>query len=170
MGGRQVRLGKDFGEIFDHHFVEFTYPDGTKMYSQCRHIRGCFNSFSEHAHGPKGHASIEGHGTAKLFVDGQEPAQWRREHDGHQVEMEDLMAALLAGTPYNEGDFGASSTMTAILGRMATYSGKAVQYETAIQSDLDLSPTEYTWNGLPQPTPGPDGIYPCAVPGITKAL
>src|SRR4029079_1470665 len=41
MGGRQVRTGKDHGEIFDHHFVEYTYANGMKLYSQCRHIPGC---------------------------------------------------------------------------------------------------------------------------------
>jgi predicted dehydrogenase len=170
MGGREVRKGPQYGEIFDHHFVEFTYPDGTKMLSQCRHIRGCWNSFSEHAHGTKGHASIQGHGTSELVVNGQEPMRWKREHDGHQIEMDDLIAALLAGKSYNEGDFGATSTMTAILGRMATYSGQVINYDDAIASDIDLSPSGYTWDGIPQPKPGPDGIYPCPVPGVTKVL
>ena len=43
MGGRQVRKGKDYGQIFDHHFVEFTYADGTKLFSQNRHIPNCWN-------------------------------------------------------------------------------------------------------------------------------
>ena len=60
MGGRQVRTGKDYGEIFDHHFVEFDYADGSRMFSQCRHIPGCWNSVSEHAHGTKGTADISG--------------------------------------------------------------------------------------------------------------
>ena len=56
MGGRQVRTGKEYGQIFDHHVVEFTYADGTKMFSQCRHIDGCWDAVSEHAHGTKGTA------------------------------------------------------------------------------------------------------------------
>ena len=76
MGGRQVRISKDHGEIFDHHCVEFTYADGTKMFSFARHIPNCWNSFSEHAHGTKGSASIQGHGRAELFVDGKEPQKW----------------------------------------------------------------------------------------------
>ena len=54
MGGRQVRTGKEYGNIFDHHAVEYTYADGTKMFSQCRQIPGCANAVQEHAHGTKG--------------------------------------------------------------------------------------------------------------------
>ncbi len=170
MGGRQVRISKDHGEIFDHHAVEFTYADGTKMFSFCRHIPGCWNSFSEHAHGTKGSASIQGHGRSEIVVDGQEkPLRWKRGADGHQVEHDDLFAAMLAGKAYNEVDYSVNATMAAILGRMATYSGKVVPWDEAIKSEVDLSPKSYAWNAEAPVKPGPDGIYPCAMPGITKA-
>ena len=169
VGGRQVRKGRDHGEIFDHHTVEYTYDDGVKLFSFCRHMPECWDSFSEHAHGTKGHVSIDGHGTSELFVTGHEPQRWPRLHDGHQIEHDHLFAALLAGEPYNEGDYGASSTMTAILGRMATYSGKIVRWDEALASDLDLQPTSYAWDATPPVLPGEDGIYPCAAPGVTRA-
>lgn len=170
MGGRQVRISKKHGEIFDHHAVEFTYADGTKMFSFCRHIPGCWNSFSEHAHGTKGHASIQGHGRSEIVVDGQEkPLRWKRGADGHQVEHDDLFAAMLAGKAYNEVDYSVNATMTAILGRMATYSGKVVPWDEAIKSTVDLAPKSYAWDAEAPVKPGPDGIYPCAMPGITKA-
>jgi predicted dehydrogenase len=169
MGGRQYRIGPQYGEIFDHHSVEFEYADGTRMYSFSRHIPGCWDSFSEHAHGTKGHVTIQGHGEAELFVDGQPPMRWERGPDGHQLEMDNLFAAILAGKPYNEGDYSADATMTAILGRMATYSGKTVGWDEAINSKLDLSPSGYTWDATPQPKPDADGLYPCATPGITEA-
>ena len=169
LGGRQVRKGKDVGEIFDHHAVEYTYADGVKMFSFCRQIDGCWGSFSEHAHGTKGHANMEGHGTTTLAVDGQEPVRWRRAADGHQIEMDDLFAAMLAGKPYNEGD-AAEGTMTAILGRMATYSGKVVTWDEAMQSSLDLAPKQFAWDAEPTVKPDADGIYPCAMPGLTKAF
>ena len=169
MGGRQVRISRDHGEIFDHHAIEFTYADGIKMFSYCRHIPACWNSFSEHAHGTKGYASIQGHGKAELFVDGKEPRKWERGPDGHQLEHDDFFAAIDAGVPYNEIDTTVDSTMTAVMGRMATYSGKLVTWEDAVQSDLDLSPAEYTWDAQPQSKPGTDGVYPCAMPGVTKA-
>lgn len=170
MGGRQVRISKDHGEIFDHHCVEFTYADGTKMFSFARHIPNCWNSFSEHAHGTKGSASIQGHGRAELFVDGKEPQKWDRGPDGHQLEHDDLFAAINAGDRYNELGWGADASLTAILGRMASYSGKVVTWDEAAASELDTSPSGYSFDDTPQPKPGPDGIYPCPMPGVTKAV
>jgi myo-inositol 2-dehydrogenase / D-chiro-inositol 1-dehydrogenase len=169
LGGRQVCVGKDVGEIYDHHAVEFTYPNGVKMFSYCRQIPGCWDSFSEHAHGAKGVAAIEGHGHSILRVAGQKPQRWNRGPDGHQVEMDDLFAALAAGQPYNECDWAADSTMTAILGRMATYSGKLVKWDDAIHSQLDLTPKSMAWDAETLVKPNADGTYACALPGVTKA-
>ena len=169
LGGRQVRVGKNVGEIYDHHAVEFTYPGGVRMFSYCRQIPGCWDDFSEHAHGTKGHADIEGHGASVLHVSGEKAMRWSRGPDGHQVEMDDLMAALLTGQPYNEADSAADSTMTAILGRMATYSGKIVNWDEAVNSTLDLTPRNLAWDAEPLVKPGPDGCYACAVPGVTQA-
>jgi len=170
MGGRQVCTAKDQGEIYDHHAVEFTYEDGVKLFSYCRQIDGCWGSFSEHAHGTKGRVAIEGHGTSELLVDGQKPMRWRRIGDGHQIEHDDLFAALVAGQPYNEADWAADSTMTAILGRMATYSGQVVTWEQGINSQLDLMPKTLAWDAEPPVKPDKNGYYACAMPGVTKAL
>jgi len=169
MGGRQVRIGPNYGEIFDHHAVEFEYADGSRMFSFCRHMPNTWGSFAEHAHGTKGRAEIEGHGRGFLYVEGKPPMEWARGPDGHQLEMDDLFAALAAGQEYNEADWAAESTMTAILGRMATYSGRVVSWDEALQSKLDLSPGRLAWDADPQPKPGHDGLYPCACPGVTKA-
>ena len=92
----------------------------------------------------------------------------RRGKDGHQVEHDDLFAALLASKPYNEVDYSAASSMTAILGRMATYSGQTVKWNEAISSDLDLMPSRLDWGAEPLVKPDEDGLYACAVPGVTK--
>jgi myo-inositol 2-dehydrogenase / D-chiro-inositol 1-dehydrogenase len=169
MGGRQVRVGREAGEIFDHHAVEFTYPDGVRMFSYCRQIPGCWDSFSEHAHGTKGSVAIEGHGESVLSIRGEKPQRFRRIGDGHQTEMNDLFAALRDSKPYNEADWAAESTLTAILGRMATYSGKTVRWDDALNSTLDLAPASLAWDSAPRVTPQPDGTYACAIPGVTKA-
>ena len=83
--------------------------------------------------------------------------------------MDDLFAALLAGQPHNEAGWAADSTMTAILGRMATYSGKVVKWGEAVKSQLDLAPRELAWNAETRMKPGPGGLYACAMPGVTKA-
>ena len=165
MGGRQVRKGKEHGEIFDHHAVEFEYADGSRLYSFCRHMPGCWNHFGAYAHGTKGHAEAG----AEVCVDGQEPKRFERGPDGHQTEHDHLFAALRDGTPMNEGDYGATSTMTAILGRMATYSGKVVTWDDAIASPIDLSPERLAWDAAPKVLPNDDGFYPCAIPGVTEA-
>jgi predicted dehydrogenase len=169
MGGRQIRKGKDHGEIFDHHAVEFTYGNGVKLFSFCRHMPGCWDSFSQHAHGTAGRASIQGHGNSKLLADGKPPMRWRRGPDGHQVEHDELFAALVAGEPYNELDWAAASSMTAIMGRMATYSGKVVSWDQALDSEVDLMPADLSWDARPLVEPDENGYYACAVPGVTKA-
>mgnify|MGYP002621840016 CR=1 FL=1 len=168
MGGCQVRKGKDYGETFDHHAVEFEYADGSRMFSQCRHIPGCFNSVSEHAHGTKGTANI---GRGLIEATGSDRWRYRGENpDPYQVEHDDLFASIREGDPINEAEYGAHSTMTAILGRMCTYSGKEITWEEAINSDIDLMPEAFSWDATPKSLPGPDGLYALAVPGITKVV
>ena len=83
--------------------------------------------------------------------------------------MDDFFAAMLAGKPYNEADYGAESTMTAIMGRMASYSGQVMNWDKAMNSKLDLAPKTFAWDADTPLKPGPDGIYPCALPGMTRA-
>ena len=170
MGGRQVRTGPNVGEIYDHHAVEYTYPDGSKMFSFSRHIPNCWNSFSEHAHGTKGRAELLGHAKMAIYLGDKKIKGWNRGKDGHQVEHDDLFGALAAGKTYNEAEYGITASMTAILGRMATYSGKIVTWEEAMKSDLDLTPEKLAFDAETKVKPGEDGCYACAMPGITKAF
>lgn len=101
---------------------------------------------------------------------GAEPLKIERGPDGHQTEHDRLFAALLEGRTYNEADYGATSTMTAILGRMASYSGQIVSYEDGLNSQVDLCPESMTWDADTPVKPGDDGLYACAMPGKTKVL
>ena len=94
-------------QIFDHHFVEFTYPDGKKMYSQCRHVRNCFERVDEHAFGTKGDGSMQADGGVK-DVNGLE----FKFDNPYDQEHFTLVDAIRRGLPYNEGHFGATSSMT----------------------------------------------------------
>ncbi|OHB68587.1 MAG: hypothetical protein A2V70_05865, partial [Planctomycetes bacterium RBG_13_63_9] len=98
--------GKAVGQIFDHHIVEFTYADGTKMFSQCAQIDGCQSNVSEAAHGTEGSSNCQARA---------------RGNDPYNQEHVDLVAAIRNDAKYHEGWFGAVSSMTAVLGRMATY-------------------------------------------------
>ncbi len=162
-----VAMGDAFQDRLDESVqaVEYTYRDGAKMFLFCRHIPNCWTSGGGVAHGTKGEADL---GKGELRVRGQEPVRFERGVAGHQQEHHDLFAAIDAGRPYNEGDFGITSTMTAILGRMATYSGQVVKWDDAMQSSTDLQPERYAWDAQPKVKAGPDGLYPCAVPGQAK--
>jgi hypothetical protein len=125
---------------------------------------------NEHAHGCKGTAFLDDAGGPVITTaDGE----WRSQQakvDNHHQEHHDLFAALRKGDIYNEGDYGAHSTMTAILGRMATYSGKAIKWDEALNSTLDLSPKKYAFDADPPVMPKKDGSYPIPVPGETDVL
>jgi predicted dehydrogenase len=136
-GGRQVRTGEENGQIYDHHMVEFTYPNGTKLLSQCRHIPGCWNSVSEFAHGTNGWADISG---GKIYNKKNEVV-WKSPagENGWAQEHVDLFAQIRKGEIPNEGDYGATSTMTSIMGRMATYTGKLLKWDQCINSKIGLA-------------------------------
>ena len=167
VGGRQVLTDKRYGEIFDHHCVEYEYADGTRMYSQCRHQPNTWKSVTEHAVGTKGTANV----SKPTIKSGDGEWQFRGHNPNpYQVEHDDLFAAIRENRAYNEVENGAHSTLTAIMGRMATYSGKEVGWDAALNSEIDLMPKRFAWDADPAVVPLADGSYPIAVPGVTKAV
>jgi hypothetical protein len=89
----------------------------------------------------------------------------------YQVEHDELFAAVAAGDyKYADADRGAMATMTAIMGRMATYSGQVVTWDEAIGSDLDLMPEVFSWDAKPRVLPDAEGRYPIPMPGVTRAF
>lgn len=168
MGGRQVRTANEYGEIFDHHAVEFFYADGAVAFSQCRHIRGCWSSVSEHAVGTKGTSDVSSYSIKG--ADGSSFRYREKEVDPYRQEHIDLFAAIRGNKDYNEAFNGAKSTMTAILGRMATYSGTEISWDDALNSKIDLMPDSYTWDTKPKTLPNAEGFYKVAVPGTTKVV
>jgi predicted dehydrogenase len=166
MGGREVRKGLDSGEIFDHHAVEFEYADGSRLSSQCRHMPGCWDSVSEHVRGTKGSCDVSGYS-----IHGESTWRFRKEgtKDPYQQEHDDLFAAIRSNTAYNELEYGAHSSMTAVMGRMATYSGKEIAWDQALNSNIDTMPKELSWEAPPQSLPDGEGRYKAAVPGETLA-
>lgn len=168
MGGREVRTGKDHGQIYDHHAVEYTYADGSTMMSQCRHQPGTWSQVAEYAHGATGFC----HPNSGKFYDGTGKVTDRVRTKGKRDYVQehiDLQNSIKQGAPLAEGENGAVATMTAILGRMATYSGKVVEWDEALQSGLDLSPTRYAFDATPPVVPDLNGRYPVAVPGVSDA-
>ena len=167
MGGREITNSPDDGEIYDHFACEFEYEDGSICYSFCRHQAGTWNSVSEHAVGTKGRTDIGGY---KIYGENQWRFKTEGAKDSYQQEHDDLFAAIRNNTEFNEAFYGAESTMTSILGRMAAYSGKELDYKAALESKIDLMPENLAWDAKPKVLPGPDGYYPKAVPGKTEVL
>jgi predicted dehydrogenase len=169
MGGRQVRKGKDHGEIFDHHYVEFTYADGTILNSQCRHIPGTMSKVDELLIGTKGNIQC---GAANI-VDrtGKVLYQYEKkdENNPYQTEHDELFEVIAKGEyKFADAENGAKSTMTSILGRMATYSGQVIEWDKAINSGISIMPKTFDWNAMPPTVPNEDGYYEIPVPGKLK--
>jgi myo-inositol 2-dehydrogenase/D-chiro-inositol 1-dehydrogenase len=160
MGGRQVRTGPEYGHIFDHHSVVYEYANGVKVFSACRQQDGCANDVTDHIFGTRGTCDV-----MRYAIKGQTPwrynrAKSRREDNMYQNEHNELIASIRSGKPINNGDYMTKSTLMAIMGRMATYTGKVITWEMALHSKEDLRPPKYEFGPLPTP--------PVAMPGVTK--
>lgn len=169
VGGRQVRTTKEHGQIFDHHHVEFEYADGTHVQSECSQIPHLWTTVSEHVLGTKGSADLKDHNNSVITG----PNAWKykgRKVVGWEQEQIDFMDSIRNNKSQNELDNSAYSTMTAIMGRMATYSGQLVEWDNAFSSKLELVPKNISDDMTPPVLPDANGFYPVAMPGITVAL
>ncbi len=158
MGGRQVRTGPEYGNIFDHFAVELEYPNGARVMSMCRQTPGCADRVEERLVGTRG--------TAFGYGEIRGAAPWKfeaEERDPYVQEQADLIAAIRRGEPLNEGRRIAESTLCAIMGRMSAYTGRAISWDWAMNSSkLDLTPPRYELGDLP--------VEPVAVPGVTPLV
>ena len=162
MGGRQVRTGPEYGHIFDHFAIDYEYANGTRLMSMCRQIEGCEKNVSEALVGDKGACQTEAD-KSKYEITG--PRAWRftaQDSRPYVQEHTDFIASIRAGKPLNELKTVAESTLTAIMGRMSAYTGKAVTWDQALTSQETLVPANVTF--------GPIATPPVAVPGQTPLV
>jgi predicted dehydrogenase len=157
LGGRQVRTDEKWGHIYDHFAVCFDWANGVKTFSYTRQMRGCKNDVEDYVLGSKGRAevlrhSIQGEGEPWRY-DGPKPSMY-------DVEHEELFKAIRAGKPINNGVYMSYSTLMAIMGRMACYTGQEITWDMAINSQEDLTPEKYEWGDVKVPE--------VAMPGVTK--
>ncbi len=177
-GGRHFR-GDSIGQNFDNYSVEYTYPDGTKLFYYGRCITGCYNVFSSYAHGTKGSAfiSLSSHtpGRVRIFK-GQKPEKadlvWafpQPEQNPYQLEWDDLVDAIRQDKPYNEAKRGAEASLVTSMGRMAAHTGQIVTYDEILNCEHEFAP-DVDKLTMDSPAPlqlEPDGRYPVPQPGIT---
>jgi predicted dehydrogenase len=159
LGGRQARIEPAYGHIYDHFAVEFEYPNGVRVFSQCRQIDGCENKIEDAVVGSKGTSNCENRIVA------QGTGTWRfREKDVNPYQQEhlDMIESIQAGRPLNEGKEVVESTVTAIMGRESAYSGSSVTWEQVLKSTRRLGPEKYEF--------GPVPVAEVAIPGKYKFL
>lgn len=159
LGGLQSRQAPEPGQIFDHHAIVYEYPNERRHFHYCRQLNNDARDNATRVWGSKGVCQVE----RGIIQDTAGKEVWRYtgpKPNPYQVEHDVLFAAIRAGKPINQGDYVARSTMIAIMGRMADYTGARVTWEQAFNSKEDLSPPSYEWGPLPTPK--------VAVPGKTK--
>ena len=160
MGGRQARTEPQYGNIYDHFAVEYEYPNGARVLSMCRQTAGAAENVSERVVGTAGFSytdSTDGYiKGAKAFEAKESPNPYVQEHT-------DLVASIKAGKPLNEGRQVAESCLTAIMGRMSAYTGRALSWDWVMNaSKLDMSPPHMELKELPP--------LEVAVPGKTQLV
>jgi predicted dehydrogenase len=164
LGGRAFLQGPDSGDVFDHFYIEYTYPDGTKMHSQIRTIQRSFDKNGAFFVGTKGTANvyegIKNHAGKVLWKFDEKDTR-----NSLQIEHDHLFAAILNDTPLNNTEYGAYSTLTANMGRMAAHSGQVVTWDDALNSSAFLKQDITSWD-QPPVVPNTEGIYSYPVPGM----
>jgi predicted dehydrogenase len=159
MGGRQVRTAPRFGHIFDHFAIDFEYPGGVHCMSMCRQIDGCEQNISEVIVGTRG-TSITDDWRRHYEIKGEKPFKFPRGGNNRPYVQEhaDLIKSIRSDKPLNELKRIAESTLTAIMGRMTAYTGKAISWDDALASKESLMPDKVDFKeSIPVP--------PVAVPG-----
>jgi len=161
MGGRAARTDPMYGNVFDHFAVEYEYPNGARILSMCRQTAGAMDNVSERVVGTKGFSYTDG---ADGHIKGAKPYATAKESPNPYVQEHiDLIASIRAGKPLNEGKQVAESTLTAIMGRMSAYTGRALSWDWVMNSStLDLAPPHLEWKALPP--------LEVAVPGRTALV
>ena len=156
LGGRQVRTGEEYGQVFDHMAVVYEFPNGVRVFANCRQMAGCSVDVSDYLFGTKGTAEMQ-----KGAIEGENPWAYRgAKPNMYDVEHQEMFASIRSGNPINNGHYMANSTMMGIMGRMVCYTGQTLTWEQCLGSKEDLSPPKYEWGPAPTAT--------VAKPGLTQ--
>ncbi len=164
MGGREVRKGPTFGDVFDHHATVYEYGDGVRMYAYCRQIGGTFTEVSDKFVGTKGRCDLLRHtieGETNWRYEGPACNRFDREHVA-------LFSAIRSGNPVNNSTYMARSSLLALMATWCSHTGEVISWQQALNSRRQVKPREYTMDAVPPTLPDAEGNYPIAVPGLTK--
>lgn len=160
VGGRTIPA--EGGNIYDHFEINYLYPNGVRAFMANRQMEHCYNENSDYVLGAEGVCTI-GHGP-RPRIEGKTTWTWNGQtYDMYQREHDVLFAAIRKGTPVNDGKRLATSTLLAIMGRMAAYTGQTVTWDQALNSQEKLVPDDLNWKGAHE-------VPPLAKPGITNLV
>jgi predicted dehydrogenase len=161
MGGREVRTGPEYGNVYDHFSVEYEYPNGVRVSYMGAQIDGISVRCDQRLAGTKGSAYLD---FGNATIEGQNPFTYEGDIPDPCIQQHaDQIAAIREGKRLNEGRRIAESTLTAIMGRMSAYTGRALSWDWVMKaSKLDLRPPSYEFGDLP--------ARPVAVPGETELI
>lgn len=171
MGGRSTLHAERYGDVFDHHAVVYDFPGNVRVYAYCRTIDNCYNENSSVITGTKGKCDL-----LRLRIQGATNWASPREsskNNAYDLEHIALFQAIRSGNPINNSDYMIDSMQTVIMGQIACYTGKIVEWDQISQSDFYYAPRpeECDTGTEPPVKPGPDGAYPVAfVPGESTLL
>jgi len=163
VGGRQSRTDPKYGNIWDHFSVVYEYPNNVRGYHHCRHWVNTDSQTKDYILGSKGVADVFGNSITSeksVYKGAEGENRWRyrgKKTNMYQVEHDEMFAALRAGKPINNGEQAAWSTLLALMGRTAAYTGQVVTPELILKSKEDLNPPRYEFGPLampPVPVPG----------------
>jgi len=157
LGGRQVRTDPLYGTVYDHFATIYEWADGTRGFSNCRQQNNCWRDVNEYVMGTEGRANVFQHaitGKHEWRYDGPQRDMYQNEHDA-------MFAAIRAGKPINNGEYMCKSTLMALQGRMAAYTGKRITWDQAWNSQEVLMPDDVSLDMPPPPAE-------VARPGLTK--
>ncbi len=173
-GGRTVFSGPERGDIFDNFYIEYEYADGMRLHSSTRHVMGGWTNRGFYLHGSEGTASNPATSSISTITNLNGDTVWS--YDGaddpsaFQNVMDELFKAVRQDIPKNDTEWGAHSTMTDIMGRMAVHSGHLIEWDEALNSDVVLVPENLSWDSEPPSRPNEDGTYRIPVPGSKEGI
>jgi predicted dehydrogenase len=186
-GGRHYR-GNYVDQNFDSYSVEYTFPDGTKLFLEGRTMEGCHQEFASYAHGTTGCATISysGHSPchSRIFsghhISSSNSAPnlvWRwsaAEPNPYRVEWQDLMNAIRNNQPYNEVRRGVEASLVTAMGRIAAHTGQVVTRQQVISPtqnhQFEIAPQvdQLTLTSAAPVQADGNGRYPVPQPGIVN--
>lgn len=175
LGGRSTQFQPEMGTSFDHHSLIYEFANGCKIYGAVRTAVGCFGSNIDVFHGTKGRCMFAAFAPPR-FTDLKGNVTWKADEQASKVspyrqEHVEFLKSIRDGAPFQRGKQLAMSTLGTVLGQMAVYTGQPITWEEGLNSRHAFAPAgEVRLDMEPPVTPGPDGLYPIAIPGTTKMI